>query len=82
MSHISINHLLCKIRCREIYSYGIISSQAKLKKKEVSDLHKEMDTGKISKLRSLYGEVLQHSLENMKIDSKDVYVLWIEEDYC
>jgi hypothetical protein len=40
-----------------------------------------MDTGKISKLRS-FGEVLQHSLENMKIDSKDGYVLWIEEDYC
>ena len=50
-------------------------------KKELSDLRKEMDSGKISKLRP-FGETLQHSLENARIDKKDGYALWVEEDYC
>jgi hypothetical protein len=50
-------------------------------KKELSDLRKEMDSGKISKLRP-FGETLQHSLDNARIDDKDGYALWVEEDYC
>jgi len=50
-------------------------------KKELSDLRKELDSGKISKLRP-FGETLQHSLENARIDKEDGYALWIEEDYC
>ena len=40
-----------------------------------------MDCGKISKLRP-FGQALQHSLENARIDNKDGYALWVEEDYC
>jgi hypothetical protein len=50
-------------------------------KKELSDLRKEMDSGKILKLRP-FGETLQHSLENARIDKEDGYALWVEEDYC
>jgi hypothetical protein len=50
-------------------------------KKELTDLRKEMDSGKISKLRP-FGQALQHSLENARIDNKDGYALWVEEDYC
>jgi hypothetical protein len=50
-------------------------------KKEITDLRKEMDSGKISKLRP-FGQALQHSLENARIDNKDGYALWVEEDYC
>jgi len=48
---------------------------------ELADLRKEMDSGKISKLRP-FGETLQHSLDNARIDNKDGYALWVEEDYC
>ena len=48
---------------------------------ELVDLRKEMDSGKISKLRP-FGETLQHSLDNARIDDKDGYALWVEEDYC
>ncbi len=50
-------------------------------KKDLVDLRKEMDSGKISKLRP-FGQALQHSLENARIDNKDGYVVWVEEDYC
>jgi hypothetical protein len=40
-----------------------------------------MGCGKISKLRP-FGQALQHSLENARIDDKDGYALWVEEDYC
>jgi hypothetical protein len=50
-------------------------------KKELSDLRKEMDSGKILKLMP-FGETLQHSLENARIDKEDGYALWVEEDYC
>src|SRR6187200_3174167 len=49
-------------------------------KKELADLRKEMDSGKISKLRP-FGETLQNSLDNARIDDKDGYALWVEEDY-
>ena len=39
-------------------------------KKELTDLRKEMDSRKISKLRP-FRQALQHSLENAKIDNKD-----------
>jgi hypothetical protein len=61
-------------------TYGIVSSQSQAKK-ELSDLRKELDSGKISKLRP-FGETLQHSLENARMDKEDGYALWIEEDYC
>ena len=50
-------------------------------KKELSDLRKELDSGKISKLRP-FGKTLEHSLENARIDQEDGYALWVEEDYC
>ena len=50
-------------------------------KKELSDLRKEIDSGKISKLRP-FGKTLQNSLDNARIDDKDGYALWVEEDYC
>jgi hypothetical protein len=50
-------------------------------KNELTDLRKEMDSGEISKLRP-FGQALQHSLENARIDNKDGYALWVEEDYC
>jgi hypothetical protein len=48
---------------------------------ELADLRKEMYSGKISKVRP-FGETLQHSLDNARIDDKDGYALWVEEDYC
>jgi hypothetical protein len=50
-------------------------------KKELSDLYKELDSGKISKLNSFVG-TLQHSLENVRMDKEDGYALRVEEDYC
>ena len=50
-------------------------------KKELSDLRKELDSGKISKLRP-FGKTLEHSLENARIDQEDGYALWVEDDYC
>ncbi len=45
------------------------------------DLWKELNSGKISRLRP-FGKTLQYGLDNAKINPKDGYVLWIEEDYC
>jgi hypothetical protein len=50
-------------------------------KKEPSDLRKELDSGKISKLKP-FVEMLQHSLENARMDKEDGYALRVEEDYC
>src|SRR5262245_53291699 len=50
-------------------------------KNDLSDLRKELNSGEISRLRP-FGKSLQYVLDNAKIDSKDGYVLWIEEDYC
>lgn len=30
----------------------------------------------------LFGETLQHGLENAGIDTNTGYALWVEEDYC
>jgi hypothetical protein len=39
-----------------------------------------LNSGEISRLRP-FGKTLQYGF-NAKIDPKDDYVLWIEEDYC
>jgi len=46
-----------------------------------SGLRKELESGKISKLRP-FGETLQHALENARIDTNTGYAMWVEEDYC
>ena len=53
--------------------------KAKLRKDSLNNLHKELSTGKISKMRP-FGHSLQYSLDNARIDSE--IALWIEEDYC
>ena len=50
-------------------------------KKELTDLYKEIDSGKISKLKPSV-EMLQHSLENARMDKENGYALRVEEDYC
>jgi hypothetical protein len=50
-------------------------------KTDLSDLWKELNSGEISRLRP-FGKTLQYALDNAKIDPKDGYALWIEEDYC
>ncbi len=50
-------------------------------KNDLSSLRKELDSGEISRLRP-FGKTLQYGLDNAKIDPKDGYALWIEEDYC
>ena len=50
-------------------------------KNDLSDLRKELNSGEISRLIPL-GKILQDGLDNAKIDPKDGYALWIEEDYC
>ena len=56
--------------------------RAKPKKERLETLKEEVNSGKISKLK-LFGQALQYSLENARVDteSRD-YALWIEEDYC
>jgi hypothetical protein len=50
-------------------------------KNDLSDLRKELNSGEISRLRP-FGKTLQYGLDNAKIDPKDGYALWIEEEYC
>ena len=50
-------------------------------KNDLSGLRKELNSGEISRLRP-FGKTLQYGLDNAKIDSKDGYTLWVEEDYC
>jgi hypothetical protein len=53
--------------------------RAKPKGELMADLKKELNSGKISKVRP-FGEELQHGLENARIHSG--YAYWVEEDYC
>ena len=53
--------------------------KAKPKGDSMSDLRKELNSGRISKLRP-FGEELQDSLENARIYTG--YAYWVEEDYC
>lgn len=55
--------------------------RAKPKRELLPSLQKELGSGKISSL-SPFGEELQHSLENARINDKDGYASWVEEDYC
>ena len=50
-------------------------------KNDLSGLRKELNSGEISRLRP-FGKTLHYGLDNTKIDPKDGYALWIEEDYC
>jgi hypothetical protein len=50
-------------------------------KNDLSSLRKELNSDEISRLRP-FGKTLQYGLVNAKIDPKDGYALWIEEDYC
>ena len=56
--------------------------RAKPKKPLLENLREELNSGRISKMRP-FGQALQYSLENARIDTeKRDYALWIEEDYC
>jgi hypothetical protein len=46
--------------------------RAKPRKEILENFHKELRSGRISKMRP-FGQALQYSLEN---------VVWVEEDYC
>jgi hypothetical protein len=55
--------------------------KARPRKDLLNNLHKELSSGIISKMRP-FGQSLQYSLENARIDSHNDIALWIEEDYC
>jgi hypothetical protein len=56
--------------------------RAKPKKEHLESLKEELNSGKISRMRP-FGQALQYSLENARIDDENRdYALWIEEDYC
>lgn len=56
--------------------------RAKPKKELLENLHQELNSGKISRMRP-FGQALQHSLENARIDTENRdYAIWVEEDYC
>lgn len=50
-------------------------------KNNLSGLRKELELGKILKLRP-FGETLHHGLQNAKFDTNNSYAMWVEEDYC
>jgi hypothetical protein len=54
--------------------------KARPRKDLLDNLHKELSSGVISKMKP-FGQSLQHSLENARIDSHNDIALWIEEDY-
>jgi hypothetical protein len=49
--------------------------------KDLSALRKEMNSGKIASLEP-FGEALQFSLENARLDQEGEYAIWVEEDHC
>jgi hypothetical protein len=49
-------------------------------KKELSELRKELESDKISKLQP-FGETLSYGLKNARV-TNERYVLWVEVDYC
>ncbi len=56
--------------------------RAKPRKELLENLHKELNSGKISKMRP-FGQALQYSLENARVDTENLdYAIWVEEDYC
>ena len=50
-------------------------------KNDLSELRKELELGKISKLPP-FGETLHYGLQNARFDTSNSYAIWIEEDYC
>ena len=50
-------------------------------KNDLSELQKELESGKISKLRP-FGETLHNGLQNARFDTSNSYAMWVEEDYC
>lgn len=50
-------------------------------KNDLTALRKELDLGKILKLRP-FGETLHQGLQNARFDTNNNYALWVEEDYC
>jgi len=50
-------------------------------KNNLSGLRKELELGKILKLRP-FGETLHHGLQNARFDTSNSYAMWVEEDYC
>ena len=56
--------------------------RAKPRKNLLENLHDELSSGKISRMRP-FGQALQYALENARIDTENTdFALWIEEDYC
>ena len=53
--------------------------RARPKGELLADLKKELNSGKISKIRP-FGEELQHGLQNARMHAG--YACWVEEDYC
>lgn len=76
-----VYHLFMKCRHSDYYMTFYLV-KARPKKELLEDLHKDLTFGKISKMRP-FGQALQYSLENARIDKENHdYALWIEEDYC
>jgi hypothetical protein len=50
-------------------------------KNDLPGLRKELESGKIMKLRP-FGETLHHGLLNARFDSNNSYAMWVEQDYC
>ena len=50
-------------------------------KNDLSVLRKELESGKVSKLRP-FGETLHHGLQNARFHTNNNYAMWVEEDYC
>ena len=50
-------------------------------KNDLSGLRKELESGKISKLRP-FGGILHYGLQNARFDTNYSYAMWVEEDYC
>ena len=50
-------------------------------KNDFSGLRKELELGKVSKLRP-FGETLHQGLQNARFDTNNSYAMWVEEDFC
>jgi hypothetical protein len=64
------------------FHMAIYLVKARPRKELLENLHKDLSSGKISRIRP-FGHTLQYSLENARIDTENPdYALWVEEDYC
>lgn len=56
--------------------------KARPRTEQWSELEELIASSKIASMRP-FGQALQHSLQNAKIDhEKPDYAIWVEEDYC